>query len=157
MLELKQLATRAGVGEELVRHRFLQSMGENLRPILATQKTLTLDQLAALADELSTLTPVSANINAVKSSPVSQKDESHFSGGNHARQMQTSIPFGLRPFRPNQRPRVCRGHLYYGENSRTCKKWCRWPNKSEDLKIEASSRPPSRTSSPSPAGNGHRD
>ena len=49
--------------------------------------------------------------------------------GNIPQKQESAIPIGLRPFSPDQRPRVCRRHLYFGENSRTCKPWCRWPNK----------------------------
>ncbi|KAF0289183.1 hypothetical protein FJT64_012542 [Amphibalanus amphitrite] len=51
----------------------------------------------------------------------------------------SSTPRGLQPFYRDQRPQVCRAHLYFGQEARTCKPWCRWPKKG-DAKMEPSSR-----------------
>jgi hypothetical protein len=34
---------------------------------------------------------------------------------------------GVRPFRPGQRPVVCRSHLYFGMAATSCQPWCVWP------------------------------
>ena len=61
------------------------------------------------------------------------------------------LPINVRPFYRDQRTQICRGHLYFGETSRSCKPWCKWPNK-KNLNIHPSSRlsspTPSRSSSP---------
>ena len=53
------------------------------------------------------------------------------------------VSVGLRPFRYGQRPKVCRAHIYFGIEARTCKPWCQWPDK-----IDTQMQPSSRASSP---------
>jgi hypothetical protein len=46
-------------------------------------------------------------------------------------QRQESKPTStLEPFHPGQRPVICRGHLYYGARTRTCRRWCQFPRNS---------------------------
>lgn len=47
-----------------------------------------------------------------------------------------------RPYSEGQRPKVCRSHLYYAANARTCKPWCKWPG-AKPQQIDPSSRPAS--------------
>ena len=54
------------------------------------------------------------------------------------------IPTGIKPFFPEQKAKICRAHLYFAEQARTCKPWCRWPKK-QNTKILPSSRPPTPT------------
>ena len=48
--ELMQTARMIGVGEDLVRHKFLQALNPSISTALAAQKDLTLVQLGKLAD-----------------------------------------------------------------------------------------------------------
>lgn len=52
MQELKSIADKVGVGEDLVRHQFIQALPATISPVLAAQKDLTVTQLGNLADEL---------------------------------------------------------------------------------------------------------
>ena len=159
MNQLQRLASRVGVGDDLVRHRFLQAMSDAIKPVLVAQQSLSLEQLANLADELSTFTTQSS-INSVnfRNENSSSKNNYNFSNNNRSNSLQRDhVPLGVRPFYIDQKPKVCRGHLFYGEKSRTCKVWCKWPAKDKNkLKIEATSRPSSRSSSPV-SGNEARD
>ena len=128
MRDLQDHASRVGVGEDLVRHRFLQSMPETVRPVLASQRNMSSSDLGKLADDLIAMSG-SGTINAV--SDV------------HVRQNNYNLPIGLKPFYANQRPAICRAHLYYAERAKSCKRWCKFPNK-KDVSFE----PSSRTSSP---------
>ena len=65
---------------------------------------------------------------------------------NNSDQM-SSLPPGMRPYSANQRPVVCRAHLYYGPKARTCKPWCRWPSK-DGCNILPNSRPASPSRQP---------
>ena len=56
------------------------------------------------------------------------------------------IPANVRSFHENQRPRVCRSHIYFGNHARNCKPWCIL--KSNDLPMQPNSRNASRSSSP---------
>lgn len=37
---------------------------------------------------------------------------------------------GVLPFRPGQRPVICRAHVFYGHRARTCRRWCQFPRAS---------------------------
>ena len=56
--------------------------------------------------------------------------------------------FQPRPFHNGQRSLVCNAHIYYADRARTCRTWCKWPNKPANVlkngdKTPAQSRPSS--------------
>ena len=73
------------------------------------------------------------------------------------RRNNITIPYSVTPFTENQRPKICRFHLYYADQARMCSPWCKWPNRSRNIQMQPSSRPssPRRSQSPSP-GPSHR-
>ena len=129
-----------GVHEDLVRHKFIQSLHPSIAPVIATQKDLPLLQLA---DEL---LPFTEQCFAVQNQRYHGSSQDSSSRSNHS----------VRPFHENQRPVICRAHLYYGPSARTCRRWCKWPNKNS-VRIQDNSRPnsptPSRPSSPRSSSN----
>ena len=146
--ELTAIATKVGVGEDLVKHHFTQALPPSIAPVIAAQQDLTLQRLGSLADELMPL--VQHGVHQVTrgrpSNPHNSTTSSHSTGNG--------IPVGVRPFYKDQRPNVCRGHLYFADKSRTCKPWCRWPNK-KNVSIQPNSRgsSPARGVSPEPENN----
>ena len=50
--ELREIASKVGVGDDLVRHKFIQSLPSAMSTVLATQRDLTPSQMGKLADEL---------------------------------------------------------------------------------------------------------
>lgn len=142
--ELTSIANKVGVGEELVRHQFLNSLPPTISPVLATQKTLTLEQLGPLADELAPFSDQQQANVASYSTPGPKVFPQHSSQKNNDRSRNFSS-IGVTPFSPDQRPKICRGHIYFGKRSRTCKPWCEYPNKSS-----CNMQPNSRSSSPAP-------
>ena len=50
--EMLVLADKIQLGEQVVRHQFIQALPSSISPIIASQKDLTLQQLGELADEL---------------------------------------------------------------------------------------------------------
>lgn len=139
---LISIADKLGVGEELIKHKFITGLPQNIAPVVASQKDLGLKQLGSLADELLPYfqqTPVMQiphNINN-STKPSSFNKPSNFH--------KSSI--GLTPFHDGQRQRVCRAHIFYGPRAKSCKPWCMWPDKSA-CRLSPSSRPTSRDSSP---------
>lgn len=134
LAELKRTALSAGAGEDFVRHRFFKSLPTAIASALAAQKDLKLDQLGALADEL---------VPLIQSQPcltVNAHSRPSFQDHRARSTNDSAVPMGIRPFRNHQRPRICRAHIYYGEEARTCKPWCRWPSKKSNLRFEPSSR-----------------
>ena len=171
--ELQDLASKVGVGDDLVRHKLLQSLPPTVGAVLAAQRELTLHQLGKLADELMPLLQTSCLAAPTQHQQFQHQRSQQFQKQQQPQQQcyqqddfmgahsqprgslhQTpafcgpALPRGLQPFHPDQRPQVCRAHLYFGEEARTCKPWCRWPKKSH-LKIQ----PSSRKNSPERQGN----
>lgn len=160
LLELNAIANKVGVGEDLVRHKFVNALPSNIAPVIAAQKTLSLSQLGTLADELMPLltdqvTSVShystqyAESNGRRNnSDQRYRRESTDNANQRSSRNESNIPYGLKPYRPNQRPKICKAHLYYGRTARTCKQWCQWPQKNSCRIL-----PNSRSSSPAPSEN----
>ena len=106
--------------------------------MIASQGDLDLSRLGKLADEL---------LPYLTKSVMSVPPPQMHNGNNQS--SKSSVPVGIRPFKSNQRPKVCRSHLYFGKDAKYCKPWCQWPNKAANISVQPSSRP----SSPSPSGN----
>ena len=172
--ELRDLASKVGVGDDLVRHILLQSLPRTVGAVLAAQRELTLHQLGKLADELMPLLQTSCLAAPAQPLPQPFQQQQHHQqfqqqhqpfqqqqhhqherdhhqqarGSNqpqgaahqHSACCGSSLPPGLRPFHRDQRPQVCRAHLYFGVEAKTCKPWCRWPEKKNRLAIQPSSR-----------------
>lgn len=135
--ELQTLATKVGVGDDLIRHKFIQSLPQHISPVLAAQKDLTLRQIGNLADELMPLYK-----QQELSPPVQAIQQPKNSATNHPANTNHAIPYGLRPFNSDQKPKVCKAHIYFSHKAKTCKPWCEWPNKS-NCRIQPNSRPSS--------------
>lgn len=157
MSELQALAAKVGASDELVRHEFIKSLPSTISTVVAALKDLSLSQAAKLADEL---VPVSSGVSCMtvpgvapvaavttRSCPVADTDASASVAAVTTRpypaagtDTPTSGSRTLQPFHRGQRPKICRGHIFYGPQARTCKPWCRWPRKRENLQIQPSSR-----------------
>lgn len=164
--EMVNLATKIELGDDIVRHKFIEALPPSISAIIASQKALNLTQLGELADELLPYFN-SHSINAMQTQQSPSFPQTHSPHQfNTARQsyhqgpskyhersrhpnenssQMNNIPIGLKPYSTNQRPVICRAHLYYGPKARTCKPWCRWPTK-DNCQLLPNSRP----SSPSP-------
>ena len=138
--ELISTAEKLGVGEDIIRHKFIQALPSSISPVIASQGDLEISRLGKLADEL--LPYMNKSVMSVSS--IQQSKVSKVANGDN-----NSVPRGVKPFKGNQRPKVCRSHIYFGVNAKYCKPWCQWPKKDANVKVE----PSSRSSSPSPSGN----
>ena len=58
----------------------------------------------------------------------------------------SNIPLPIRSFHRNQKPKVCRFHLYYGSKAKYCKPWCM--NSTSTSVMLPNSLPSSRSNSP---------
>ena len=134
--ELLTIANKCGVGDDLVRHCFINALPNTISPVIASQNSRPLLEVGTLADELIPLLKKDAF-------QVSHSDNSQTS---KPLQSNNSRPIGLTPFHPSQRPVVCRGHLFYGQKSRSCKPWCTWPNKQRCTISRSRSASPARNS-----------
>lgn len=147
--EMLNLAGRIQLGDQVVRHQFIQALPPTISPIIASQKNLSLKQLGELADDL--LPFLSQQVNTVSArQQYRPPPQNHLSHGRPSRRDQESagdaIPYGVRPYSRSQRPLVCRAHIYFGTKAKYCKKWCQWPQKQGCTMM-----PNSRSSSPAPS------
>lgn len=151
--EMMTLAKRLGVGDEIVRHKFLHALPQPISPIVAAQSSLDLSALGKMADEL---LPYFRNMPVNAVSTQNSLPSNKFHSGDYQKSSnrtdrrfqdkdQHDIPIGLRPYNDSQRPRICRSHIYYADRAKYCKPWCKYPNKSN-----CQMQPNSRPSSPAP-------
>ena len=70
---LQRTASKVGLSDDLVRHKFLHTLPSAVAPVLAAQSTLSLAQLGSLADELVTLTQIKQDSCSNIRSEVSQR------------------------------------------------------------------------------------
>ena len=179
--ELRDTASKVGVGEDLVRHKMIKSLPPTVGAVLAAQRDLTLTQLGQLADELVPLLQSSCMVaqshgdrqprgrspspmeryGSRRASPFAGHHSNASSQFNAERrygsrqnraytEYQNDVPAGLQPFRDGQRPKVCRAHIYFGTEARTCQPWCQWPDKGK-----TQMQPSSRSSSPRSSQSGN--
>ena len=147
--EIMTAANKVGLGEDFVRHQFLESLPPEFAAVLAVQAELTITQLGKMADNIAPyIKPKQVNqLNAKYSKQASFKSSDSDNNDD-----KSNIPVGLRPFHAKQRPQICRAHIYYADAARYCKPWWKHP-KEGSVKILPNSRPNSpnnsRASSPS--------
>jgi len=150
---MQRTASKVGVGDEFIRHKFLNSLPASITPVLAAQTTLNLQQLGSLADQLVAFADakpahcaqIQPSHTAAQSSYSSRQQSSSHNRSqspSNSRQQSHDAHPSTRPFHRGQRPKVCRAHLYYGKDARNCRAWCTWPNK-QSCQILANSRPSS--------------
>lgn len=151
--EIQQMAQKVGVGDDLVRHKFTQSLPTSIRPVLASQSALDLQALGKLADEL---VPLCSSFDACSVYTKYAENDKKESSSRFEKKRNFNPPYkqqfqGLTPFHRDQKQKVCRAHIFYGNNARSCRTWCQWPDKKGTNVLPPSgknSRNSSRESSP---------
>ena len=138
--EMINTASRIGVTDDIIRHKFLQALPSTISPVIASQKELNLSQLGNLADELLPYLSQSPVIAAPQQKPR------HSNVSSAEKTDSNPTPIDVRPFNKDQRPKVCRAHLYFADRARSCKPWRKWPDKT-NCQMRPSSRPSTPTSS----------
>lgn len=161
LTKLQQMGKRVNVGDDFIRHRFLQSLPPAIVPVLQTKSKMSLDDLGSLADELVAMSTTSHSSQPIQqvNAPYQKRSTNPFDYNfQHTPRRETASPHrrsqiarpgthpNVRPFHNNQKPRICRAHIYYGRFARTCRSYCEWPDK-QGVKIQPNSRP----SSPAPS------
>ena len=137
--ELISTAEKIGVSDDIVRHKFIQALPSTISAVIASQVDLELPRLGKLADEM--LPYLGKSVMSV---PTTQQRYKRSDNSD-----KNFMSKGIKPFSSNQRPKVCRPHIFFGKKAKYCKPWCQWPEKDANIKVE----PSSRSSSPSPTGN----
>ena len=123
---------KVGVSEDIIRRKFEKVLPTNIAPVVAAQKNVTLTDLGKLADDLMNLCATSNSVNSINSN----KDQEH---------KYQKINYQVRPFSGNQRPKVCRSHIYYGKAAKFCRFWCQWPDKNKCKIIDTRTKTPNNS------------
>ena len=128
----------------------------------------TLDDIAKTADTLMAYnynTPNYSFSSPIQSSPQdstsfhvrSNRTNTNYTSTQQRQQRpgsnynHSSVPQNVRAFNDQQKPQVCRYHLYYGKSPKRCRRWCMMNN--PNVPTYPDSRPTSRSSSPAPRNN----
>jgi hypothetical protein len=143
-IRLRRSFVEAGLEpqERVLKHKLISALPSQVQAALAAHEHLALEEFLEIADAVVDRVGVTSACCAVKSANVVDSQE-----------RDERPPLGLQPFRKGQRPVVCRSHLFYGAQARSCKSWCQWPGP-RPARMEPSSRaqsPVARRRSPSPA------
>ena len=79
-----------------------------------------------------------------------QENINYINPTNNQQGNRPTIPYSVMPYFPNQKPKICKAHLYHADQASYCKIWCKWPNRRRNLPMEPNSRPSSPARSPIP-------
>jgi hypothetical protein len=150
MQKMRRDFRAAGVApdDRLLKHRLLQALPVSVQVSLAAHLSLPSTEFGSLADTIFELTAGRQDSAVAALHPDSDR-RSGSKSRESSPSRRSSSPARqkeLTPFKNGQRPVICRSHIFYGDDARTCRHWCRWPGK----------KPSPRAPSPSvrrPSGN----
>lgn len=154
--EIRRIGTQLGLHDNFLKMKFLKALPDSIRPMLIIYQASSLEELARVADTLLEYSPQPSVNSSYSDLPASHPAPSNIPPidhhaaniSSHRHQPRETIPIDIRPFYADQKPQVCRAHLYFGESARSCRSWCILASSS--VNVLPNSRPPSRSSSPTP-------
>lgn len=140
--------------DTIIKSRLLSALPCHIRSALVGHDSASLDDYARIADSM--LAVAQTPSGGFHVGAVSSYDQ-HKQQGSHSQHYSSRVPpvqnqknYTVRSFYPNQRPRVCNSHIFYGNRARHCRPWCQWPNKPASVLADSQKTPRnSRPSSPS--------
>jgi hypothetical protein len=137
----------AGVAasDDMQTHKILQALPQTLAELLHAHTNQSFSDFITVADTVWAARKASGHAACSAVRPQQQPSPSLNPSQNDHR--------GVMPFNANQRPRVCRAHIYYGASARTCRKWCVFPSTAPRLTAHQPTPQQSRGPSPTPPEN----
>ena len=138
----------------MIKATLLRCLPTDVQVALSGFHDQTPEHLASIADSMMAIRISNASVNAAGSNVTEPRQQSQFSHAQcaeHPRQMSSPAPF-----KPGQRPVICRAHIYYGARARTCRRWCQFPRsaKSEQPRtLPAGERTPHQSPERDASGN----
>jgi len=157
VVEIKRKFADIGItpDEAIIKSRILSALPPNIKAALVGHDSASLDDYVKIADSMMAVAAPMNNpyaINAIPNLDPNNKFHKPFSQRHNYQNNERNFRSSVRPFYRDQRPRICNAHIFYAENARTCRKWCRWPNKPEKL-LKDFEKTPVQSRSSSPSGN----
>lgn len=110
---------------DMLKATLIRCLPSELRIALSGFQKETPEKLAEIADFMISYHNTAGSVSAVQPQ-MSPMYQARLKEEPQHRQLQP--PSSLAPFKPGQRPVVCRAHVYYGVRARTCRPWCRFPS-----------------------------
>jgi len=151
---------------EIIKSRLVSALPSNIRAALIGHENESLDSFAKIADSMMAVIGNSTHPyhvgaieegrkfsqykqhnHAFNSSPRSFQNKT-----NHSQNLSSSFSrLNIRPFYNDQRPKICNAHIFFAEKARSCRPWCKWPNKPSNILRNGEKTPyQSRSNSPQP-------
>ena len=139
--EIRQKFREVGLAadEMVIKSKLLTAFPASSRAALVGHDDLPLESFVKVADSMLAVTQTTQPSNPFQIAPIHDKPQNDFiksqndfhrSQHNFAKSRNESLQrYTVRTFYSNQRPVVCNAHIFYGDRARTCRHWCRWPNK----------------------------
>jgi len=143
--EIKRRFNEIGLkaDDTIIKSRLLTALPVHLRSALVGHEDTAVDQYAKIADSMvAVAVPQSPFINAV-STEFRQNSSQPFAN-------RSDRKFTVRPFYPDQKPRICNAHIFYGTRARSCRRWCQWPSKRPNQVLNDHQKTPHQSRSSSP-------
>jgi len=140
--ELKRKFAEVGVAPEeaIIRSRLLSALPNNIRAALVGHDGESLEAFARIADSMVAVAGHQSTPYHVGHVSSDQRYSQNSSGATKS---------GFRPFYSDQRPKICNAHIFYADRARTCRHWCRWPNKPAHI-LRRGEKTPAQSRSNSP-------
>ena len=119
--EIRRKFSEVGVqvDDTIVKSRLLSALPIQIRSALVGHEDSDLKTFAKIADSMMAVLPpaIPFRVQAVDKQAVAAPSEPQ----------QRTFSNAPRPFYPNQRPKICNSHIFYGSRARSCRSWCQWP------------------------------
>ena len=148
--------------DELIKHKLLTSLPPPVRAVMASHESKDLDSFVEIADTIVAVMPhPQYAVSAVQQqnyeyvprpyrNPGFQQNSFGRGRGGGRFRGNNRVPFNVMPFKPGQKPQVCRAHIYYGQAARTCRDWCTFPSRVPKIPEQQRTPAQSRPGSPQP-------
>jgi len=138
--------------EGIIKNRLMSALPSTIRSALVGHESQKLNDFAKIADSMlavsSSDTPFTVSAVKHKEHPANATQ----SFRRNRASIKTDYKFAVRPFKPEQRPRLCNAHIFYAERARTCRPWCKWPGQKPRM-MTRNMQTPAQTRRSSPVSN----
>lgn len=125
---VRRIFAEAGVqaADDVIIHKLMQALPPSLAELLHAHTSQPVDDFIKVAD---TVWSAHSSVSHPQQTVVARASlEPRASFSPRVDTVRATIPTHLRPYRPDQSAVVCRAHLYYGRNARSCRDWCQFPS-----------------------------
>jgi len=128
--------------EAIIKNRLMSALPSSIRSALVGHENQSLNEFAKIADSMLAVSS--------SDSPFTVGTIKSYSARRSGNNLSRDYRFAVRPFKPEQKPRICNAHIFYAERARTCRPWCQWPGTKPKI-ISRNQKTPAQTRPSSPA------